>query len=133
MSGLGSGLTSFLILKALPIHNELVLFLSLFLAAITCVACCLAITSDSQDFISDIKEIIYNVRRFQLLRSRQAKIIRNNIRVFLSDRNPQETKCPYNVTGYRKETLLCEVIEIIWRDESNKRIDQILLQTDINI
>lgn len=63
-----------------------------------------------------------------LIRTQEYRRIRSDIKVFLSDKNPKQTDCPYDTHN----TLTGTTIRRIWQQERLKRMDEILLLTDIN-
>ncbi|MBN3949388.1 MAG: hypothetical protein HWQ38_24160 [Nostoc sp. NMS7] len=87
-------------------------------------------SSDDLDLISTVTAIAYSVAIVYLLKTQKCQNIRSDIKVFLSDKDPNEVDCcPYRLSH---NTLLSQATEKIWEQERTKRLDEILLLTDIN-
>lgn len=65
-----------------------------------------------------------------ILKGPRGKRIRSDIRFFLSNKQPIQVVCPYDLSC---DTLLSLATKKIWDEELLKRFDEILVLTDINL
>lgn len=84
-----------------------------------------------QDFDAHewLKILFKKSRIWVTVNSKSGKLIRSQIQAHLADKDPRQgVSCPYNTkTG----TLFGRAIETIWKEECDRRCDELLLSTDI--
>jgi hypothetical protein len=127
----GSIMFSYVVAISLKLNELLMVILCVVLVSLTFpITVLVLMDSSSDDLLPTITSFVQWVVIFYLLRTYKCQRIRGDIKIFLSDKNPNEVRhCPYNLSH---DTLLSQATTKIWHQECIIRLDEILLLTDIN-